>query len=251
MTDPQNNLAHKSIALIIGAGDDTGSAIARAFAKDGHHVCVVRRPRHIEKLHSLAANIEMDGGSASAHGLDARDADAMGALIKEIETTLGPINVTVFNIGANVRFSLTETTPRVFRKVWEMACYAGFLTAHCVAPKMIERGRGTIIFTGATASVRGSSGYSAFASAKHGLRALAQSCARELGPKGIHVSHCIIDGMIDSTFIRENVPNVDALREADKLLTPASIGSEYVRLSHQPRDAWTFELDLRPYGETW
>ena len=251
MIDRQNNLPHKSVALIIGAGDDTGSAIARAFAKEGHHVCVVRRPRHIEKLEALVTNIKSLGGSATAHGVDARDEAAMADLINIIETTLGPIEIAVFNIGANVRFNIAETTPRVYRKVWEMACFAGFLTAHFVAPKMIARGSGTIIFTGATASVRGSAGFSAFASAKHGLRALAQSCARELGPKGIHVSHCVIDGMIDSTFIRENVPTVDTLRDADKLLLPDHIAAEYVRLSRQPRDAWTFELDLRPYGETW
>lgn len=251
MIDRQNNSLHKSVALIIGTGDDTGSAIARAFAKDGCHVCVVRRPRHIEKLKALVTDIKSTGGSATAHGVDARDETAMAELIDVIETTLGPIEIAVFNIGANVRFNIAETTPRVFRKVWEMACFAGFLTAHFVAPKMIARGRGTIIFTGATASVRGASGFSAFASAKHGLRALAQSCARELGPKNIHVSHAIIDGMIDSRFIRENVPNVDALRDADKLLSPDHIAAEYVRLSHQPRDAWTFELDLRPYGENW
>lgn len=246
MTDIQ-----KGVALIIGAGDDTGSAIARAFARDGLHVCVVRRPARLEKLKALAASIMADGGSASPHGVDARDEEAMAALITEIETNIGPIDVAVFNIGANVKFGIADTTPRVFRKVWEMASFAGFLMAHNVAPHMQARGRGTMIFTGATASLRGSAGFSAFAAAKHSLRALAQSCARELGPKGIHVAHTIIDGMIDSNFIRELLPNVDDMREKDLILNPDHIAENYVQLHHQPRDAWTFELDLRPYGETW
>jgi len=123
--------------------------------------------------------------------------------------------------------------------------------AHNVVPYMKERGRGTMIFTGATASVRGSSGFSAFSSAKHGLRALAQSCARELGPQNIHVGHVIVDGMIDSRFIRENFPQVDDWRDEQKILSPNAIAANYVHLHHQPRDAWTFELDLRPYSETW
>jgi len=241
----------KQVALIIGAGDDTGSAIAKAFAKEGLHVCVVRRSRHFDKLETLSNAIILDGGSASPHGCDARDEEAMADLINTIETTIGPIDVAVFNIGANVRFDIAKTTPRVFRKVWEMASFAGFLMAHNVAPHMESRGRGTMIFTGATASVRGSAGFSAFAAAKHSLRALAQSCARELGPKGIHVAHTIIDGAIDSNFIRENFPKVDEMREKDLILNPNHIAENYVRLHHQPRDAWTFELDLRPYGETW
>ncbi|MEP3889214.1 MAG: SDR family NAD(P)-dependent oxidoreductase [Hellea sp.] len=241
----------KYVALIIGAGDDTGSAIARAFARVGLHVCAVRRPARIEKLEALAALIKAEGGSASAHGVDARDEEAMAQLITEIETTIGAIDVAVFNIGANVKFNIADTTPRVFRKVWEMASFAGFLMAHNVAPHMESRGRGTMIFTGATASLRGAAGFSAFAAAKHSLRALAQSCARELGPKGIHVAHTVIDGMIDSNFIRENFPNVDEMRKADLILNPNHIAENYLRLHHQPRDAWTFELDLRPYGETW
>lgn len=245
------NEIQKNVALIIGAGDDTGGAIARAFARDGLHVCVVRRPRHIEKLEALVKDIEADDGSASAHGCDARDEEAMATLVTDIETTIGPVEVAVFNIGGNVRFDIAKTTPRIFRKVWEMSSFAGFLMAHNVAPYMEARGRGTMIFTGATASMRGSAGFSAFAAAKHSLRALAQSCARELGPKGIHVAHTIIDGMIDSTFIREMVPNVDDMRDKDLILSPSHIAENYVRLHHQPRDAWTFELDLRPYGETW
>lgn len=238
-------------ALIIGAGADTGGAIARAFARDGYHACLTRRPRNLDQLENLAETICDAGGQATAFGVDARDEDAVAHLVDQIETELSPIEVCVFNIGANVRFGIGETTPRVFRKVWEMACYAGFLTAHNVLPRMAERGRGTFIFTGATASLRGASGFGAFASAKAGLRNLAQSAAREYGPQGVHVAHTVIDGMIDSTFIRDNVSTVDDLREADLILDPDHIAQNYVHLHRQPRDAWTFELDLRPYGERW
>lgn len=237
-------------ALIIGAGDDTGAAIARAFAREGLTVCLTRRPRHVDKLEALAESIRSVGGQAVPMPCDARDEAAMVTLFEQAEA-IGPLEVVVFNIGANVRFGIADTTERVFRKVWEMACLSGFLTGREAAKHMLPRGRGTIIFTGATASVRGSSGFSAFASAKHGLRALAQSMARELGPKGIHVAHTIIDGMIDSNFIRDRVPDVDARRERDAILNPDHIAQAYVGIHNQPRTAWTFELDLRPYCETW
>lgn len=236
--------------LIIGAGDDTGAAIARAFARDGYTVCISRRPRHSDKLEDLAKSIHEEGCAAQAYPCDAREEDAVIALVEQIEKEIGPIEVAVFNIGANVRFSLTETTARVFRKVWEMACFAGFLMGREVAKNMLKRGRGTIIFTGATASVRGASGFSAFAAAKHGLRALAQSMARELGPQNIHVAHVVIDGAIDSTFIRDMMPDVDAKREKDEILNPDHIAQNFVMLAHQPRTAWTHELDLRPWRET-
>jgi NAD(P)-dependent dehydrogenase (short-subunit alcohol dehydrogenase family) len=237
-------------ALIIGCGDDTGTAIARAFAREGLHVCLSRRPRHADKLETLAKSIRANGGLASACPVDARDEDAMIDLFKSIETDIGPLAVVIFNIGANVRFSITETTTRVFRKVWEMATFAGFLTGREAAKHMLPRGHGTIIFTGATASLRGGSGFSAFAGAKFALRALAQSMARELGPKNIHVAHVVIDGAIDTNFIREVLPDVDAKREQDAILNPDHVAANYVMLHNQPRTAWTQELDLRPWSET-
>ena len=236
-------------ALIIGCGDDTGAAIARAFAKEGLHVCLSRRPRHSDKLEALAHSIRENGGQATPCPVDARDEDALIALFENIENDIGPLDVVVFNIGANVRFPITETTSRVFRKVWEMATFAGFLTGREAAKHMLPRGRGTLIFTGATASLRGSSGFSAFASAKFGLRALAQSMARELGPKNIHVAHVVIDGAIDTNFIREILPDVDARREQDRILNPDHVAANYVMLHNQPRTAWTHELDLRPWSE--
>lgn len=239
------------VALIIGAGDDTGSAIARAFAREGLTACVTRRPRHSDKLQKLVQSIEAEGNKARAFPCDARDEEATIAMIEQVERDIGPIEVCVFNIGANVRFGITDTTSQVFRKVWEMACFAGFITGREVSKAMLKRERGTIIFTGATASTRGASGFAAFASAKHGLRALAQSMARELGPKNIHVAHTIIDGAIDTNFIREIVPNVDEMREQDAILNPDHLAANYVMLHNQPRTAWTFELDLRPWKEKW
>lgn len=244
-------MSRKQTCLIIGAGDDTGAAIARAFAREGMTVCLVRRERHADALEALAQSIRDSGGDAVAMPADARDEDEMTALIDRIETEVGPLEVAVFNIGANVRFGIKETTARVYRKVWEMACFAGFLMGREAAKRMEPRERGTIIFTGATASMRGGVGYSAFAGAKHALRALAQSMGRELGPKNIHVVHTLIDGAIDSNFIRENVPNVDDLRDQDALLNPDHIAQTYVMLHNQPRTAWTHELDMRPWTEKW
>lgn len=244
-------MADKKSCLVIGAGDDTGSAVARAFAREGMVSCLVRRARHADALEALAQSIRDEGNEAIAMPADARDEDEMVALIDRIEKDVGPLEVAVFNIGANVQFPITETTARVYRKVWEMACFAGFLMGREVAKRMMERERGTIIFTGATASFRGRERLSAFSGAKHALRALAQSMARELGPKNIHVAHTIIDGAIDSNFIREQYPNVDELRAEDAILNPDHIAQNYVMLHKQPRTAWTHELDMRPWKETW
>ncbi len=241
----------KKVCLVIGAGDDTGAAIGRVFAEQGFVACLVRRERHAEALEALAKSIRDNGFEAVALPTDARDEDAMISLFDKIEAEIGTIEVCVFNIGANVRFSITETTAQVYRKVWEMAGFAGFLTGREAAKRMLPRGRGTIIFTGATASNRGSSGFAAFAGAKHALKALAQSMARELGPKNIHVAHTIIDGMIDSNFIRELLPNVDQARDEDAIVNPEHIAAQYLMLHQQPRTAWTFELDLRPWKENW
>ncbi len=236
--------------LIIGAGDDTGAACARAFAHLGYDICLVRRPRHLEKLEALAAQIRSDGGKAHPFGVDAREEEDMVSLVDTIERDIGPIEVAIFNIGANVAFPIEKTTSRVFRKVWEMACFAGFLTGREVARHMLTRQRGTIIFTGATASVRGGKNFSAFASAKFALRALAQSMARELGPQNIHVAHVVVDGAIDSNFIRDNRPDVDEARAQDAILSPDEIARNYVWLHQQQRSAWTQELDIRPWKET-
>ena len=241
----------RGVCVVIGAGDGLGASIARAFAREGLRVCVTRRPRHIEAIERLAQTIRAEGGEAHAFGLDARvEADVAG-LIEGIEREIGLIEVLVFNIGANVRFPIVETTTRVYSKVWEMAALAGFLASREAARAMIARGRGTILFTGATASVRGGPGFSAFAGAKHALRALAQSLARELGPKGIHVAHVVIDGAIDGAFIRGLLPDAAEKLEREEILVPDEIARNYVWLHRQKRSAWTFEMDLRPWSETW
>ena len=237
--------------LIVGAGDGVGSAVARAFAREGLAVCVTRRPRHLDQLEALAASIRADGGQAHAFGVDARDEAEMIALVDRIEAEVGPLQVVVFNIGANVRFPVVDTTAQVYSKVWEMAALAGFFTGREAARVMGPRGKGTILFTGATASMRGGAGFSAFAGAKAALRQLAQSLAREMGPQGVHVAHVVVDGMIDGTFARSIAPDIQALLDEDAILKPDEIARNYVWLHNQQRSAWTFELDLRPWKETW
>jgi len=239
----------QKVVLVIGAGDATGGEIAKRFAREGYIACVTRR--QAEKLQPLLEEIRATGGQAHGFGSDARKEDEVAALIETIERDIGPIEAFVFNIGANVPCSILEETPRKYFKIWEMACFAGFLTAQAVARRMVQRERGTILFTGATAGTRGAAGFAAFAGAKHGLRALAQSMARELGPRNIHVAHVVVDGAIDTAFIRDSFPERYALKDQDGILDPAHIADSYWFLHTQPRDAWTFELDLRPWMERW
>ena len=242
-------MAERKAMLVMGAGDATGGAIAKRFAREGYVACVARRSA--EKLQPLVAEIEAHGGAARAFGSDARKEDEVVALVDTIEREVGPLEVAVFNIGANVPSPVVEETARKYFKIWEMACFGGFLVGREAARRMGPRGRGTIIFTGATASVRGRANFAAFAGAKHALRALAQSMARELGPKGVHVAHTIIDGAIDTEFIRTNFPQAYAKKDQDGILNPAHIADQYWMLHTQPRDAWTHELDLRPWSENW
>jgi NAD(P)-dependent dehydrogenase (short-subunit alcohol dehydrogenase family) len=242
-------MSSKKAVLVIGAGDATGGAVARRFAREGYIACVTRR--QADKLAPLVAQIKADGGEAHGFGSDARKEEEMVALVEGIERDIAPIEVAVFNIGANVRFDITETTARVYQKVWEMACFSGFLMGREVTKAMLPRGRGTIIFTGATASLRGREGFAAVAGAKAALRALAQSMARELWPKGIHVAHPVIDGAIDTEFIRSTFPERYALKEQDGILSPDAIADAYWQIHMQPRNAWTHETELRPWMEPW
>jgi NAD(P)-dependent dehydrogenase (short-subunit alcohol dehydrogenase family) len=235
------------VAVVIGAGDATGGAIAKRFAQGGYTVCATRRS--LEKLQPLLEEIRRAGGVAHGFGTDARKEEETVALFDDIEQRIGPVEVFVFNIGANVPSSILDESARKYFKIWEMACFAGFLNAREAARRMVPRGKGTLLFTGATASLRGASGFAAFAGAKHALRALAQSMARELGPQGIHVAHVVVDGAIDTEFIRENFPERYALKEKDGILHPEHLAENYWMLHAQPRDAWTHELDLRPWME--
>jgi NAD(P)-dependent dehydrogenase (short-subunit alcohol dehydrogenase family) len=240
-------------AAVIGAGDYIGAAIAKRFAAEGFAVSAGRR--NGEKLAPLVSEIEGRGGRIFARSLDARKEDEITAFLRDADKH-APLEVCIFNIGANVNYPLVDTTERVFRKVWEMACYAGFLAGREAARLMLPRGRGCIFFTGATASLRGGVGYAAFASAKFGLRAVAQSAARELGPRHIHVAHLIIDAGVDTAWVRERIKEREgepALSNLDpgRLMSPASVAEAYWQLYQQPRDAWTFEQEIRPFAETW
>ncbi|MBF6041801.1 MULTISPECIES: SDR family oxidoreductase [Pseudomonas] len=240
---------NKKVVLVVGAGDATGGAIAKRFAREGYVACVTRRSA--DKLQPLVDTIKANGGDAHGFACDARKEEEVIALVEQIESEIGPIEAFVFNIGANVPCSILEETARKYFKIWEMACFSGFLNAREVAKRMAKRQRGTILFTGATAGMRGAAGFAAFAGAKHGIRALAQSMARELGPMNIHVAHVVVDGAIDTDFIRESFPEKYATKDEDGILNPEHIAENYWYLHSQPRDAWTFELDLRPWSERW
>ena len=249
MSSNQQPSGTRGAALVIGAGDATGGAIAKRFAAGGYAACLTRRDA--AKLEPVLEQIRTAGGTAHGFGSDARKEEEVVALVEQIERDIGPIEVLVFNIGANVPSSILEETARKYYKVWEMACFGGFLNGREVARRMVARGRGTILFTGATASLRGSANFAAFSGAKHALRALAQSMARELGREGVHVAHVVIDGAIDTEFIRSNFPERYATKADDGILSPEHIAENYWYLHTQPRDAWTFELDLRPWNERW
>jgi NAD(P)-dependent dehydrogenase (short-subunit alcohol dehydrogenase family) len=248
VTDERN-----AAVAVVGAGDFIGAAICEKFAAEGYRVFGGRRRG--EELEPLKARIAGAGGRFEGRSLDARKEDEIAAFLDWADADQ-PLEAVIFNVGANVNFPILETTERVFRKVWEMACEAGFFTGREAARRLLARGGGSIFFTGATASVRGGVGYAAFASAKFGLRAVAQSMARELGPQGIHVAHLIIDSGVDTAFVRERIKarggeEAVANIQPDQLMNPASVGEAYWMLHSQHRDAWTHELDIRPYGERW
>lgn len=242
-------MSKPSVCCVIGTGDATGSAVARRFAKEGYTVCAARRTE--AALKPLIDQITQEGGRALAFGLDARREDQVVGFIDRIEAEVGPIEVLVFNVGGNVRFPILETTSQKYFKVWEMCAMAGFLAGREAARVMLPRGRGTLLFTGATASLRGAAGFAAFAGGKAALRALAQSMAREFGPQGLHVAHVVIDGLIDTAFARDHFAQRMAELGPDGILNPDHIAEAYWWLHSQPRDTWTFELDLRPSVERW
>lgn len=235
----------RSVA-VVGAGDFIGAAIVRKFASEGFAVHAGRR--NGDKLAPLL------GGKVTGRSLDARESEDVAAFLAEAEA-IAPLELVVFNVGANVQFPLTETTDRVFRKVWEMACFAGFATVREAAAIMAPRGTGKIFVTGATAGLRGNPGYSAFAAAKAGLRAMAQSAARELWPQGIHVAHLVIDAGVDTEWVRarviERIGAEAMAAQPDLLMPPEAVAEAYWALYNQPKSAWTFEQEIRPFGEKW
>ncbi|MDC0255168.1 SDR family NAD(P)-dependent oxidoreductase [Bacteriovoracales bacterium] len=236
-------------ALIVGAGDAIGAAILKKFARAGYTSVGVRR--NPEKISSVIDELKKEGHKALALKCDARKEDEIKELFSKIETDIAPLEVVVFNVGANVPMKIVETSTKKFYKIWEMACFGGFLTGREAAKYLLPRKKGTIIFTGATASLRGAAGFGAFASAKSGLRAVAQSLAREIMPQGIHVSHVVIDAAVDTEFVRQIIPQLKPERQANDIVNPDSIAELYYQIHLQSPDAWTFEADFRPWCEKW
>jgi NAD(P)-dependent dehydrogenase (short-subunit alcohol dehydrogenase family) len=243
----------QKVAILVGAGDAIGAAVAQRFAKGGYTVCICRRDA--AKSQKLVNELTSSGLKIHAFSVDARQEAEVQNLFARIEEAVGPIEVCLFNAGSNVSKPLLETTEKLFFKAWELACYAGFLVGREAARHMLKRGHGTILFTGATASIRGSKGFAAFSSAKFGLRAVAQAMARELGPRNIHVVHLLIDAGVDSEAIHQRMKaatGIDAKEiPPDSLTKTRSIAEAYWFAHNQARDGWTHELDLRPSVEKW
>ena len=243
----------RGVAILVGAGDAIGAAVARRFAKGGYTVCICRRDA--AKSQALVDELEAEGQEIRAFSVDARQEKEVQDLFARVENEIGPIEVCLFNAGSNVNKPLIETTEKLFFKAWELACYAGFLVGREAARVMVPRGKGTILFTGATASLRGGKGFAAFSAAKFGLRAVAQAMARELGPKNIHVVHLIIDAGVDSDAIHARMKAASGIEAKDippdSLTKTKSIAEAYWFAHQQAKDGWTHELDLRPAAEKW
>ena len=224
-------MSERPVAVIVGAGLGLGNALVRRFAAAGMNVAAVSRK-------GLPPTTQEFGDRIHVFRADATVGDDVAALFADVTAKLGPPEVVVFNVGTWDRGGITEISEQLFEQAWRTGCFAGFLVGRAAAASMLPHGRGTIIFTGATASLRGGARFAAFAVPKFGLRALAQSMARELGPQGIHVAHVILDGMIENDG-----------EKADAYLAPADIAEAYYQLHRQQRSAWTHELDLRPASE--
>ena len=235
-------MAERQTAIVAGVGPGLGLALVRRFAAAGMGVAAAARAEA-----KLAASLgeQPPGGQVRAYGCDVADRDAVERLFERAASDLGEPELVVFNAGAFVRAGILEIDPGEFERCWRVGCLGGLHVGQAAARRMVARGRGTILFTGATASLRGGAGFANLAVPKFGLRALAQSMARELGPRGVHVAHVIIDGQIES----ERYRHLLAERGPGSLLSPDAIAEAYLGLHLQHRSAWTFELDLRPWSE--
>jgi NAD(P)-dependent dehydrogenase (short-subunit alcohol dehydrogenase family) len=228
----------KQTAVVVGVGPGLGAALVRTFANEGYTVIAAAR--------SASALSGLDNKTGRVLTVDC-DATEPAEVERAFETAaaIGPPAVAIFNAGAFVRGSIVDTDPAEFERCWRVGTFAGFLVGRAAARRMLEQAAGTILFTGATASLRGGAGFVNLAAPKFGLRAVAQSLARELGPKGIHVAHVVIDGQIHS----ERYAHLAAERGPDSLLEPDAIAAQYLALHRQHRSAWTHEIDLRPWSE--
>ena len=246
----------KPVCLVIGAGAGIGGTVARRFAVGGYHAALCRRSDEAG-LNTLVRSIEDAGGTASGYLLNAVEPDALEDRIRAVEASVGPIEVVVFNLGAQIGDrSLADTSYKAFERCWRMATFGLFRTASVIAPRMAERGHGTVLVTSATAAVRGNKGQHAHAAAMGGRRMLCQSLNAEYAPKGVHIAHIIIDGPVDAPDTLGKMLGEEGfqqLRETvgaqDGLLQPNEIAETYWHVAHQHRSAWTFELDLRPFSD--
>jgi NAD(P)-dependent dehydrogenase (short-subunit alcohol dehydrogenase family) len=238
-------MSETKVAVVAGVGPGLGGAVARRFAKGGFAVALMSRTE--EKLEAVRAEIEGAGGRALPVPCDVSDPDAVPEAFDRVRRALGDPSVLVYNAGTFQPAGVLELPPEDLERCWRVGAFGAFLCAREVLPKMVERGEGTVLLTGATASLRGSARFAALAAPKFALRALGQSMARELGPKGVHVAHVIIDGQIDLPRTRQAQPG----REAHTFLAPEAIAETYWHLHAQDRTAWTHEVDLRPAVETW
>jgi NAD(P)-dependent dehydrogenase (short-subunit alcohol dehydrogenase family) len=234
-------------AIVIGAGAaaGVGGALARRIAREGLHVLI--GARNAERVEALAAGLRSDGFSASGVAMDTTKPADVARLF---DAAGGPPELVVYNAGNAFVKPLLETGDDEFEAVWRLACFGGFLAGREAARRMLPAGRGTLLFTGATASLRARPPFLAFASAKAGLRAVAHGMAREFGPQGLHVAHVVIDGAIDGDQLNRRIPQLKERLGEDGMLAPDAIAEAYWQLHLQPRSAWTLELDLRPYKET-
>jgi len=238
----------KGTALVVGVGSEAGlgAASARRFAHEGFRVLVAGRTA--ERLDRVVATIRAAGGIAEAKAADSAKETEVIALLDQAAGA-GDLEAVVYNVGNNAMAPALETPAAMFEDMWRQNALGGFLVGREAVRRMLPRGQGTILFTGATASLRARPPFTAFAAAKAALRAVAQGLAREFGPQGIHVAHIIIDGVIDGTFARERFPSFVGAKGADGLLAPDAIAESFLALHGQPRNAWTHELDLRPFKE--
>lgn len=229
------------VCVVTGVGAGTGAAVCRRFAREGYQVAMLARSP--ERLAELAREIP----GTTAYPTDVTDEVALRETLQTVRAQLGPAEVLVHNAGNASFGDLLNVTDEKFVQAWRINTFALFVCGQELAPDMIAAGRGTIIVTGATASLRGGAAFAAFASAKAAQRSLAQSMARLLGPKGVHVAYAVIDGVIDMPTTREFMANAPK----ESFLSPDAIAESYWQLSRQDRSAWTFELDLRPFAEKW
>ena len=235
---------------ILGAGvaQGIGGALAHKFASEGHHVIVSGRT--LAKVEDVAGQIRSAGHSAEAMQVDVTQEDDQDVLFERLKE-LGPISAVLFNAGNNAVIPFAELNAETYEQFWRIGSLGAFLTAKRAVPLLEAQGKGNLFFTGASGSLRGRPNFAHFAAMKAGLRMLAQALAREYGPKGVHIAHIIIDGIVDAERTRARFGDyMDSLGD-DGVLSPQAVADTYWHLHNQPRSAWTHELELRPFGETW